>query len=87
MIGQTLWPSCGKLVYVNDDGALRVHGKRNNRCPGRGVPPKCPECEAARGERRGMSYYDSKGDHDHMNAHICTNAFHEPVLTGSTSDG
>lgn len=26
---------CGKGVTVNEDGLLRVHGPRNNRCPGK----------------------------------------------------
>lgn len=43
MRGQCLCPVCGKLVYINDDYTLRVHGRRNRRCPGKREPKVTPE--------------------------------------------
>jgi hypothetical protein len=35
MRGQAVCPKCSKLVWIREDGELRVHGPRNGRCPGR----------------------------------------------------
>lgn len=35
-------PACGKLVWFRDDAAPRVHGPRNNRCPGKAAPLEGP---------------------------------------------
>ena len=40
--GRVLCPECDGWIVPTSVGSVRVHGKRNNRCPGSGLDPALP---------------------------------------------